>query len=180
MHSEKINVDTAEKDSLFSVVANLIPIRKEDGKALILKRSQSEQNYPDKWGTIGGILRHQDFDLSNPSSNDNNGLTFENPFLNFLGRKAHQESGIRIEEPLLFISNKLVIRPDGMPISLITFAARYMEGEIVLQVGRFAQFAWVGGDEIDEYDCIQGVKEEVKKALSIFSYAGYIESKKDE
>lgn len=175
MLSDRVNIDAADKDSLFSVVANLIPIRKEDAKALILKRSPSENSYPNKWATIGGILRHKDFDSLIASSGGN--ISSEDPFLNFLKRKAHQEGGIKIEEPLLFISNKLVIRTDGMPISLVTFAARYTGGEVVLQVGRFAEFAWVDGHEVDSYDCIEGVKQEVKKALSIFTYAGYIEEK---
>lgn len=177
MPTDKININTAKQDKLFYIVANVVPIR-DDGKALILKRSEGEAVYPGKWAVIGGKMEHADFDPKSPSRVEENVLVYEDPLLNLLTREAKEEAGIKIAEPLMFIDNKLIIRPDGIPVSLMTFAARYAEGEITLQIGAFTEFAWVDGNEIDTYDCIEGVRQEVKKALSIFSYADYIETKK--
>lgn len=178
MPAEKVDIEIAKKEKLFYVVANVVPIRKDDGKALILKRSESEKVYPGKWAVIGGKMEHGDFDLKTPTRIENNVLVYEDPLLRLLTREAREEAGIKIEEPLMFIDNKLIIRPDGIPVNLMSFAARYAGGEIALEIGSFTEFAWVDGDEIDNYDCIEGVKQEVKKALSIFAYAGYIENKK--
>lgn len=180
MPSDKLSIEIADKNKLFYVVANLIPVNQADGKALILKRGESEQVYPGKWATIGGNMEHQEFDIQKPNRIQDISLVFEYPLLSLLRRKAQQEAGIKFEEPLVFIDNKLIVRPDGIPVNLMTFTARYTEGEIALQIGDFTEFAWVNGDEIDNYDCIEGVNQEVKKALSIFAYAGYIEAKKDE
>lgn len=177
MPSDKLSIDVAKPDKLFYVVANLIPIR-EDGRVLIMKRSDSEKVFPGKWTIIGGKMEHTDFDLSHPNRIENNVLVYEDPLLKLLEREAREEAGIKIEEPLMFIDNKLIVRPDGIPVNLMTFASRFAEGEVIMQVGSFTEFAWVNGEEIDNYDCIEGVKQEVKKALAIFAYAGYIESKK--
>lgn len=178
MPSDKLNIEIAEKNKLFYVVANLIPVRQQDGKALIMKRSENEHVYPGKWATIGGNMEHGEFDVRKPTQAADTSLVYEYPLLSLLERKAQQEAGIKFQEPLVFIDNKLIIRPDGIPLNLMTFTARYTEGEVALQVGDFTEYAWVNSDEVDNYDCIEGVKEEVKKALSIFAYADYIEERK--
>lgn len=178
MPSDSVSIDVAEKNKLFYVVANLIPVRQQDGKALILKRGDNEQVYPGKWATIGGNMEHGEFDAQKPAQAEDSSSVYNYPLLSLLERKAQHEAGIKFQEPLVFIDNKLIIRPDGIPINLMTFTARYTEGEIALQIGDFTEYAWVDGDEVDDYDCIEGVKEEVKKALSIFAYADYIEEKK--
>ena len=167
MAAEKISVDNAKTDKLFYVVANLVPVR-DDGRALILKRDTREKVYPGKWATIGGKMEHGDFDISKPDRREDDVLTYEMPLFKLLGREAVEEAGVTIVPPLQFVANNLIVRPDGIPVNLMTFAARYSSGEVTLEDGAFTDHAWVNAEEISDYDCIEGVAEEVKKSLEIF------------
>ena len=49
------------------------------------------------------------------------------------------------------------------------FAGKYKNGEVKPEEGAFTDYAWVNEEEVENYDCIKGVKEEVKKTIQIFS-----------
>ena len=61
------------------------------------------------------------------------------------------------------------MRSDGTPTLLIKFAAKYKDGEVVVEDGVFADHAWVNADEAKEYGCIQGIPEEITKTIKIFT-----------
>lgn len=166
MSTQKISTKEAKQDKLFYVVANVIPVRAGDNRCLILKRDEREKVYPGKWATIGGKMEHGDFDVTNPSKTEGDVLVYNDPLFKLLDREAFEEAGIKIAPPLIFINNKLIVRPDGIPVNLMTFAAKYVSGDIKPEQGAFTDFAWVNTEEIEKYDCIKGIIEEVKKALS--------------
>jgi 8-oxo-dGTP pyrophosphatase MutT (NUDIX family) len=161
--AEKISIDQAKTDKLFYVVANVYPVR-EDGRCLILKRDEREKVFPGKWAPIGGKMEHDNFDVNNPDRKDGDVLVFENALFKLLGREAVEEAGVTITPPLIFLDNKLIVRPDGIPVNLMTFAAGYGGEDVVLEKGGFTDFAWVSGEEVDNYDCIEAVPVEVKAA----------------
>jgi 8-oxo-dGTP pyrophosphatase MutT (NUDIX family) len=169
MGTEKISTEAAKQDKLFYVVANVLPVR-EDGRCLILKRDDREKVHPGKWATIGGKEEHLDFDLKKPDRIEGNVLVFKKPLFKLLGREAMEEAGITLKvdpEPRL-IDHGLIIRPDGIPVNLFTFAALYGSGEVKLEKGGFTDSAWVNGEEVGEYDCLEGVSQEVNDALKLF------------
>ena len=61
------------------------------------------------------------------------------------------------------------MRPDEIPVVLVKFAAKYKSGEVKPEAGGFTDFAWVNGEEVENYDCIRGIKEEVRKTIKVFS-----------
>ena len=79
-----------------------------------------------------------------------------------------EEAGIEIERNLEYINSVAFVRPDGIPVVLIKFATRYKSGEVIPEKGGFTDFAWVNETEIENYDCILGVKEEVRKTIKLF------------
>jgi 8-oxo-dGTP pyrophosphatase MutT (NUDIX family) len=162
--TEKISIEQAKPDKLFYNVANFIPVR-PDGRALILKRSEHEPVFPGKWTAIGGKMEHADFDTAKPDRVDGEVLVFTDPLLKVLGREAFHEAGVEVEPPLIYIKNNLIIRPDGIPVNLMTFAARYPGGEVKIDENDFTDAAWVNAQEVDTYDCIKGVQDEVKMAI---------------
>ena len=80
-----------------------------------------------------------------------------------------EEAGIKIHLNLKYINNVAFIRPDGIPVVLVKFAAKYKSGTVVPEKGGFTDFAWVNAKEVLKYKCIKGIGEEVKKTIKLFS-----------
>lgn len=164
---KKVSVDAAKSDKLFYVVANGVIYRAEDGRCLILKRDEREKVHPGKWAGIGGKLEHRDLDLDKPSRVDGEVNVFDDSIPDLLAREALEESGVTVELPPHFIGTKVIVRGDGIPVVLITFAALYKSGEVRPEAGGFTDFAWVNANEVEKYDCIQGVSDEVKSTIQV-------------
>ncbi len=169
MPAKKISIENAKQDKLFYFVANVVVYR-DDGRCLILKRDEREKAHPGKFGVIGGKLEWKDLDILNPSRLNGDVLDFENSVEDLLKREALEEAGIEIDLDLKYINSVAFVRPDGIPVILVKFAARYKSGNVVLERGGFTDFAWVDEKEVGNYDCIEGIKEEVKKTIEMFSF----------
>ncbi len=169
MKASKISTEHAKQDKLFYFVANVVVFRESDGRCLILKRDDREKVHPGKYAVPGGKLEWKDLDLSNPSRMNGDVIDFESTIEDLLVRETREEAGIEIESALKYINNVAYVRTDGIPVLLIKFAAKYKSGDVVLEVGGFTDHAWVNADEIHQYDCIEGVREEVAEAIKIFN-----------
>lgn len=167
--AEKISIDNADKRKLFYFVANVVIYRESDNRCLILKRSEREKVHPGKYCVPGGKLEWADLDLANPTRMNGDVIDFEDMIVKLLAREAKEEAGVEIEEKIHFINDVTFIRPDETPVVLVKFAAKYRSGEVKLEEGAFTDFAWVGADAVKDFDCIQGVAEEVAKTIEIFT-----------
>ncbi len=166
--NEKLSLENAKTDKLFYVVFNVIVYRKADNRCLVLKRSSTEKAHPNKYCVPGGKLEWKD--LQTPSRMNGEVIDFEDIIEDVLFRETLEEAGVKIQtKNLQYINNVAYIRPDGVPSILVKFTAEYESGDVVLEEGSFTNFAWVNSSEIDSYDCILGIKEEVKKAIILFS-----------
>tara|TARA_Y100000310_G_C20428109_1_gene690063 strand:- start:140 stop:652 length:513 start_codon:yes stop_codon:yes gene_type:complete len=170
MPADKISVNNAKKEKLFYFVANVV-VHREDGKCLILRRSEREKVHPGKYAVPGGKLEWKDLDVLNPTRINGEVLDFENSVEDLLKREVLEEAGIEIEDGLVYINNVSFIRPDETPVVLLKFAAKYKSGNIKLEEGAFTDHKWVDADEVKSYDCILGIHEEVEQAINIFSKA---------
>jgi|SRR5271157_853426 len=169
MPAEKISLDNAKKDKLFYFVANVVIYRESDGRCLILKRDEREKVHPGKYAVPGGKLEWKDLDLKKPTRMNGDVIDFEDSIENLLKREVFEEAGIEIGDDLRYLNNVSFVRPDEIPVVLIKFAAKYKSGEVKPEKGSFTDFKWVNGEEIEDYDCIQGINEEIKKTIEIFS-----------
>ena len=167
--AEKIGLDNAKKDKLFYFVANVVVYRQSDGRCLILKRDAREKVHPNKYAVPGGKLEWKDLDITRPTRMNGDAIDFEDAIEELLKREVSEEAGIEIEGRLVYINNVTFIRPDGIPVVLVKFAAKYKQGDVLLEKGAFTDFTWVNAEEVKQYDCIQGVKEEVSETIRIFS-----------
>ena len=169
MPAQKISIDEAKKDKLFYFVANVVVFRASDKKCLILKRHSREKVHPNKYAVPGGKLEWNNFDVSKPTRINGDVLDFENAVEDLLKREVKEEAGIEIQNNLAYINSVAFVRPDGIPVILVKFAAQYKSGEVVLEKDSFTDFAWVTAEEVKTYDCIKGVHEEVSKTVELFS-----------
>jgi 8-oxo-dGTP pyrophosphatase MutT (NUDIX family) len=169
MPAKKISLQNAKGNKLFYFVANVVIYRKSDKRCLILKRSQTEKVHPGKYCVPGGKLEWEHFDLSKPTRINGEALDFEDAVEELLMREAKEEAGVSISRDLRYINSVAFIRPDGIPVILVKFAAEYIDGKVKLEAGAFTDFAWVNTNEVSEYECIKGIHEEVAKTTEIFS-----------
>jgi 8-oxo-dGTP pyrophosphatase MutT (NUDIX family) len=171
MPAQKISIDEAKRDKLFYFVANVVAYRVGDGRCLILKRDERANVHPGRWCTPGGKLEWSDMDITKPTRVNGDVLDFENAVENLLKRETREEAGIELEDGLKYINSTAFVRPDGIPVVLVKFAAKYKSGDVIIEQGAFTDHAWVNAEEVKRYPCIDGVDEEVRKAIGIFDNA---------
>lgn len=169
MPAEKISLQKAKEDKLFYFVANVVVYRESDGRCLILKRSEQEKVHPSKYCVPGGKLEWEQMDIKNPTRVNGDVLDFEDSVEELLIREAKEEAGIEIGRELKYINSVAFVRPDGIPVILVKFAAKYRNGEVKLEEGSFTDYKWVNAEEVKNYECIKGIPEEVAKTIQIFS-----------
>lgn len=169
MPTQKISLKSAKRNKLFYFVANVVIYRVSDQRCLILQRNKNERVHPGKFAVPGGKLEWQDLDINNPTKLNGEVLDFDYAIEKLLQRETSEETGLKIENKLHYINSAAFIRPDGIPVVLIKFAAKYKSGSIDLSEGSFIKYAWVNAKEVQKYDCILGIQEEVKKTIALFS-----------
>jgi NADH pyrophosphatase NudC (nudix superfamily) len=101
-------------------------------------------------------------------------IDFENAVESLLRREAFEETGVEIGQKLEYINSVAFVRPDGIPVVLVKFAARYISGEVQPEKGSFTDYAWVNEGEVKSYSCIGGVPEEVIQTIKLFSKLGIV------
>lgn len=169
MPADKISLDAAKQDKLFYFVANVVIYRDSNQRCLILKRHEREKVHPNKYAVPGGKLEWANLDIQNPTRINGDVLDFENAVEDLLKREVKEEAGIEIESELTYLNSVAFIRPDGIPVILVKYAAKYKSGEVVLEQGAFTHFAWVNAEEVQEYSCIDGIEKEVTQTIEHFS-----------
>lgn len=169
MPASTVNVDEAKPDKLFYFVCTVIPYRKEDGKCLILKRDEREKVHPGKWGVPGGKLEHGDLDLQNPTRMNGDVTDFEGMVRELLRREAKEEANIELGDDFRLLGDIVFVRPDGIPVVMLQFGAEYAGGEVKPEAGAFTEAAWVDATEVKNYDCIDGIHDEVARTIELFA-----------
>ncbi len=169
MPAEKISIQEAKEDKLFYVVANVVVYRESDQRCLVLKRDSREKVHPNKYAVCGGKLEWKDLDINNPTRINGDVLDYEDAIQSLLDREVFEEAGVRIKKGLKYINNVAFIRPDGIPVILLKFAAVYNSGEVVLEKGGFTDYKWVNVEEVNKLECIKGIPEEVTQTIAIFA-----------
>lgn len=168
MPASKISIDNAKHDKLFYFVANVVVYRESDKKCLILKRDSREKAHPNKYAVPGGKLEWKDLDITKPTRMNGDIFDFESAIEGLLKREVKEEAGIEIEDKFYYLNNVAFIRPDETPVILVKFSAKYKSGEVKLEESAFTDYAWVNKEEVQDYDCIDGIKEEVVKTIGLF------------
>ncbi len=169
MQAQKISIDNAKKDKLFYFVANVVVYRESDKRCLILKRDEREKVHPGRYGVVGGKLEWKDLPIENPTRINGDVLDYEYAVENLLVRETMEEAGVEIYPELKYINSVSFIRPDETPVVLVKFAAKYKSGDVVLEKGAFTDFKWVNAEEVKEYECIDGIREEVVRTIDLFA-----------
>jgi 8-oxo-dGTP pyrophosphatase MutT (NUDIX family) len=134
----------------------------KDGKFLIVKRSPTEKAFPDKWTVPGGKLVYKEY----------KDLPYKTDFPQWYGmmdwlvrKEVREETGIEIERPS-YVTDLVFVRPDGYPVVVFSFWAKYKSGDVKLN-HEMTDFAWVTAEEAKTYDMINGIDGEIAEVAKL-------------
>jgi ADP-ribose pyrophosphatase YjhB (NUDIX family) len=128
----------------------------KDGKYLLLQRSLEEKAFPGKWTVPGGNMETDDY-VGLPA---NKAGQWYNAVEKSLKREVKEESNLEVDK-LNFLVDITFIRPDGIPVVILSYWAHYKSGEA--QAGEDnIDFKWATLEEAKNYDLIPGIWEEIE------------------
>lgn len=130
---------------------------------LITKRSPHKKVHPGKWTVPGGGLTVDDYINLPPSTKG--APQWYNALNNSLLREIKEEVGLKIGKPE-FLVDLTFIRPDGIPVIVFSYFAKFISGEVKLDDDA-VDFKWVTLKEAKKYDLIDGIWEEIRDVEKI-------------
>ena len=136
-------------------------IIRNDGKYLILKRALNKKVFPGKWTAPGGGLTVDDYINTPKTTNDCWYYALEKN----LRREVKEETDLEIDA-VNYLCDLTFIRPDGIPVIVLSYWANYKSGEVKLN-DESVDYAWVSAKEAENYDLIEGILDEIKLADKI-------------
>ena len=126
------------------------------GKYLILKRSEREVAYPGYWTVPGGkLVRHEYESLARTPDTD----AWYNIVAHTLKKEIKEEAGLEVED-IKYLTDMTFIRPDNIPVLVLSYYCRYKGGEIKLGKD-IVDSAWISPEEGRNYQIIPGILEEI-------------------
>lgn len=128
------------------------------GKCLITKRSPNEKAFPNMWTVPGGKISVEDYiKLPKPTPSAWYGAIEE-----ALKREVKEEVNLQIKN-VKYLVDMTLIRPDGIPVVVLSFYADYKNGKVKLDIDA-VDSAWVTAKEAAKYELIEGIYEEIVMA----------------
>ena len=127
------------------------------GKYLVTKRSPSKKVHPSKWTVPGGGLNTDDY-VDTPQTNGDAG--WYGAVEKALRREVKEEVNAEIGK-VNYLLDLTFIRPDGIPVLVLSYYAPYLSGDIQLDEDA-VEYKWVSLKEAKELDLISGIYEELE------------------
>ena len=128
----------------------------KDGKYLLLQRSFEKKMFPGKWTVPGGGLTIDDYINLPKTTSDHWYFALENS----LRREIKEEAGIEVGK-INYLCDMTFIRPDNIPVIILSFYAPYKSGEVKLDEDSI-NHAWVTYKEAKNYNMVEGLINEIK------------------
>ena len=128
----------------------------KDGKYLLLQRSFDKKVFPGKWTVPGGGLSIDDYMNTPKTTSDHWYYALENS----LRREIKEEAGVEVGK-ISYLCDMTFIRPDNIPVIILSFYAPYQNGEIKLD-NESVNHTWATCEELQNHDLIEGIADEIK------------------
>ncbi len=132
------------------------PPASEAGRYLILRRGLQKKAFPGKWTVPGGGLETDDYVNLPPSEA---GQWYHAVEVS-LRREIREEAGLEVDA-LNYLLDIAFIRPDGVPVVILSYWTNYKSGEVKLDEDSI-DYAWVTLEEAKNYDLIDGILGEIE------------------
>lgn len=128
----------------------------KDGKYLILQRSKNKKVFPGKWTVPGGGLETDDYINLPKTTSDHWYFSIEKS----LRREIKEETDLEVGK-LKYLLDITFIRPDGIPVLILSYYCDYKFGEVKLDEDAI-DYVWVTYEEAKNYDLIEGILGEIE------------------
>ena len=127
------------------------------GRFLVTKRAPGKKVHPDKWTVPGGGLEPDDYLKTKKTTKDAWYFVVERT----LRREVKEEVNLEIEKPK-YLVDIVFIRPDNVPVLVLSYFAKYKSGKVKLEEGDATEFKWMTVKEGRKLDFISGILEEIE------------------
>jgi len=134
----------------------------DQGRYLVTKRSPKQKVFPNRWTVPGGGLESNDY-IGLPKTTED---AWYSVVERALRREVLEEVNIEIEKPE-YLLDLVFIRPDGIPVLVLSYYAKYKSGEIVLEKDDADEYVWITLEEGKKLDFIPGIYEEIQQVDAI-------------
>ena len=134
-------------------------------KYLLIQRSFQKKAFPGKWTVPGGGLEVDDYISTPKTTTDHWYFAIENS----LRREVREEVNLQVGK-IKYLLDITFIRPDGIPVVILSFYAPYQSGKVKLDKDNI-DFAWVTYKEAKKYDLVEGLLEEIEMVEKILNGA---------
>jgi 8-oxo-dGTP pyrophosphatase MutT (NUDIX family) len=141
-------------------IATTCIIYNAEGKYLLTKRSPNKKVHPNRWTVPGGGLSTDDY-IDRPQTHGNAG--WRSVVEQALRREVREEVGVEIGDPC-YLLDLTFVRPDGIPVLVLSYYAPYVSGEVVLDEDA-VEYRWVTLAEAKSLDSIALDEIELVDAL---------------
>ncbi|MDD5318760.1 MAG: NUDIX hydrolase [Candidatus Pacebacteria bacterium] len=150
------------KDKELHRIATTCIIYNAQNKYLVTKRSPTKKVHPNKWTVPGGGLNVDDY-INTPQTLGNAGWygAIEKGLL----REIKEEVNVVIGKAK-YLLDLTFIRPDGVPVLVLSYYAPYISGEVMLDEDA-VEYRWVSLEEAKTLDLIAGIYEEIEEVENI-------------
>jgi len=145
-----------KENELHRVVVTAI-IYNDEGKFLVTKRTDDQKVYPGQWTVPGGGLEADDYVNEDKTTTDAWYFIIEK----VLKREVLEEVNVEITK-LKYLLDLIFVRPDGIPVIVLSYYAKYDGGEVALDPTELSEYKWVTADEAMQLDMIEGIAEEIE------------------
>lgn len=150
------------KDKELHRIATTCIIYNTEKKYLVTKRSPHKKAHPNKWTVPGGGLSTDDY-ISTPTSYGE--MQWYGSVEKALMREVKEEVSVEIGKPK-YLLDLTFIRPDGIPVLVLSYYALYVSGVVVLDADAI-EYRWVTLEEARQLDLIAGIFEEIEMVENI-------------
>lgn len=133
-----------EKSHKLHIVAVVAVIRNDEGKILVLKRSEREIAYPGQFTFPGGKVEGND--------------TIEET----LRKEVDEEAGLKLMPGKVLLKDKSFIRPDGQTVKVFSYLCRVEDTSRVTISDDFTEYRWVALAELASLSHV-GIEGEFRK-----------------
>ena len=152
---ESLTIDSGHLNYHLESLGDLV-LHPKDGKYLLVQRSLDKKAFPGKWTVPGGGLETDDY-INFPK--DEAGQWYK-AIEKSLRREIKEETNLEVGR-LNYLIDIAFIRPDGIPVIVLSYFADYKSGEVKLDEDN-TNYAWVTLEQAKTYDMIGGILGEIE------------------